>query len=184
MKYKITAVLLAGLIISIYLTGCSNTPAPSDNASSGDSANAAVTFTATDTEGTEVSSDLFANSALTMINVWATYCNPCLNEMPGLGELASEYDTSDLHLIGIISDVQQVADEETFSHALDLIEQTGADYPHLLLNESLYYGLLTDVTAVPTTFFIDSDGIILDTIVGSMEKEDWKEKINEFLQEM
>lgn len=181
MKHKITAVLLAGLLVSLALAGCSSTAASSDDTSSDDPA---VTFTAMDTSGTKVKSDLFADSRLTMINVWATYCNPCLNEMPGLGELSSEYDTSDLQLIGIISDVQEGADDETFTHALDLIEQTGADYPHLLLNESLYYGLLTDVTAVPTTFFINSDGNILETVVGSMEKADWKEKIDELLQEM
>ncbi len=66
--------------------------------------------------------------------------------------------------------------------AAELIEKTGADYPHLLLNESLYRGLLKDVTAVPTTFFINKDGEILETVVGSMEKSDWKEKVDGFLE--
>ena len=48
---------------------------------------APVTFEARDLEGNTVSSQLFSETKLTMVNVWATYCNPCLREMPGLGEL-------------------------------------------------------------------------------------------------
>ena len=49
-----------------------------------------VTFAAKDMDGNEVTSGIFSESKLTMINVWATYCNPCLNEMPDLGELSEE----------------------------------------------------------------------------------------------
>lgn len=142
-----------------------------------------IAFEGQDIEGNVVSSTVFSETKLTMVNVWATYCNPCLSEMPGLGELADEYDLGEFRIIGIISDVQAGADQKTIDYAKDLIEQTGADYPHLLLNESLYYALLTDVTAVPTTFFVDQDGRVLDTVVGSMEKSAWEEKINALLEE-
>ena len=117
-----------------------------------------------------------------MVNVWATYCNPCLSEMPGLGELAAEYDSEEFQIIGIISDVQEGASQEMMDLAADLIEQTGADYTHLFLNESLYYALLTDVSAVPTTFFIDENGVILDAVTGAMDKSSWEEKINALLE--
>ena len=117
-----------------------------------------------------------------MLNVWATYCNPCLNEMPGLGELAGAYASEDFQLIGIISDVSEDADEAVLQYASDLVEETGAGYPHLLLNESLYTALLTEVSAVPTTFFVDQDGQVLDTVVGAMERSAWEEKINALLE--
>ncbi|MCM1541137.1 MAG: TlpA family protein disulfide reductase [Blautia sp.] len=143
---------------------------------------ATITFEAQDMAGNTVSSDIFSQSRLTMVNVWATYCNPCLREMPGLGELAGEYDAEDFQIIGIISDVQEGADQKVMDYASGLIEQTGADYTHLILNESVYYALLTDVSAVPTTFFIDENGVILDTVVGSMEKSAWEEKVNALLE--
>ena len=62
------------------------------------------------------------------------------------------------------------------------MEETGAGYPHLLLNESLYTALLTEVSAVPTTFFVDQDGQVLDTVVGAMERSAWEEKINALLE--
>lgn len=138
-----------------------------------------VTFEGTDLEGNAVSSDILSHSKLTMVNVWATYCGPCLREMPALGELAAEYDAEDFQLIGIVSDVMEGADQST---AESLVRETGASYPHLLLNESIYLGLLSDVTAVPTTFFLNQEGAVLDTVVGAMEKDAWEEKINELLE--
>lgn len=140
-----------------------------------------VVFEGQDVEGNTFSSDVFAESKITMINVWATYCNPCLSEVPGLGELAEEYEPADFQIIGIISDVQEGADDRALEYVSELIEQTGADYPHLLLNESLYRGLLTEVSAVPTTFFLNEKGEILDVVIGAMKKSAWEEKINTLL---
>ena len=147
-----------------------------------EAAGSGVVFEAQDMEGNGVSQDVFSKSRLTMVNVWATYCNPCLKEMPSLGELAGEYDGADFQLIGVVSDVME--GQEALGQAADLIEETGASYPHLLLNESLYFGLLADVTAVPTTFFIDQNGVVLDVVVGAMDKEAWKEKIDGLLENL
>ena len=139
-------------------------------------------FEGNDMEGNAVTSEIFSGSRLTMVNVWATYCSPCLNEMPELGELAREYDKEDFQLIGIVSNVPEGADEEKLELVEVLIEQTEADYPHLLLNESLNDGLLSGVSAVPTTFFIGQDGKILDTVVGARDKAAWKEIIDGILE--
>ena len=42
--------------------------------------------------------------------------------------------------------------------------------------------MLTEVTAVPTTFFFDSNGMVLDTLVGSRDKDEWKEIIDALLE--
>ena len=135
-----------------------------------------ISFEGTDLTGNKISDEVFSQSKLTMINVWATYCNPCLREMPELGELAAEHEKEEFQLIGIVSDVLEGGDQST---AESLVEQTGADYPHLLLNESIYNALLTEVSAVPTTFFFDENGAVLDVVVGAMEKSAWEEKIHE-----
>ena len=141
-----------------------------------------IVFTCQDMNGNSVSETVFSESKLTMVNVWATYCNPCLREMPGLGELAGEYETGEFQVIGIISDVMEGADAATMDNAAALIEMTGADYTHLLLNESVFYAFLTDVTAVPTTFFVNENGEVVDTVIGAMEKTAWEEKINALLE--
>ena len=140
-----------------------------------------IEFEGIDLDGNTVTSDIFAGSRLTMVNVWATYCDPCLREMPGLGELAVEYDASEFQIIGIISDVLEGDDQ---SLAEDLVQQTGAAYPHLLLNQSIYSALLTEVTAVPTTFFVDENGEVLGYVLGSMEKSSWEEIIHALWEQM
>lgn len=146
------------------------------------SSSAETVFEGKDMEGNPVSADIFSESILTMVNVWATYCSPCLSEMPELGELAEEYDPEEFQIIGIVSNVPEGADEEKIELVEVLIGQTGADYPHLLLNQSLNDGLLAGVTAVPTTFFFDQEGKLLDTVVGAREKADWKEMIDDLLE--
>lgn len=140
-----------------------------------------VTFTATTTEGEAWNSEKFADSKLTMINVWATYCNPCLSEMPDLGELAAEYDAADFQIIGVVSDVMEEDDSKNIEYAKQLIEETKANYPHLLLNESLYMSFVGAVSAVPTTFFVRQDGSMVGYLTGAMPKENWKTLIDELL---
>lgn len=158
----------------------SEPPAQSASSSREESAPIFISFEGTDLEGNAVSEDIFLQSRLTMVNVWATYCNPCLNEMPGLGELAAEYDQSEFQIIGIVSDVREGEDQTLVE---SLIQQTGANYPHLLSNDSIYQALLTGVSGVPTTFFFDGEGAYLGGVVGSAEKSQWEELIHELLEE-
>ena len=189
---KLCKILLGAFVLSALLLASCAKDSPTEPLESGSGSEAAsgaisevkpspepVSFEGIDLEGNTVSSEVFSRSKLTMLNVWATYCNPCLNEMPDLGELAADYDVSEFQIIGIVSDVLEGEDQ---SLAESLVGQTGANYTHLLLNESIYYGLLTDVSAVPTTFFLDQDGVILDTVVGAMEKSAWEDKINGLLE--
>lgn len=140
-----------------------------------------VTFEATATDGTAWNSDKFANSKLTMINVWATYCNPCLSEMPALGELAAEYDPAQFQIVGVVSDVMAEDAVKNIEYAKQLISETKANYPHLLLNESLYMSFMGAVSAVPTTFFVRQDGSMVGYLTGAMSKENWKTLIDDLL---
>lgn len=194
---KTGSLLLALALFAVLLAGCAggktlekpHKPEPAEGSApatgqepstTGQEEPAGLQFEGTDLEGNTVTADVFAQSKLTMVNVWATYCNPCLREMPGLGRLAAEYDAGEFQIIGIVSDVPEGGDQTL---AQSLVEKTGAGYPHLLLNQSLYNALLTDVTAVPTTFFVDGEGNILEVVIGAMDKADWEEKINGLLED-
>lgn len=199
MKIKIVGILLAVVL----LTGCgqkeemiSGVEDMAENMAVGENGNIKydasreteteeepyiLTFEASTIEGEALTSECFADSKLTMLNVWATYCGPCLSEMPELGEIAASYDSADFQIIGIISDVEENAKEETREEAKGLIAQTGANYPHLLLNASLYNNLVGGVSAVPTTFFVNQEGEVLGYLIGAYSREDWEEIINELL---
>ena len=191
-KYK--RLVLTVILAAVFMSGCGekgpaeSTPVQSGqenpDTSSQEEEAVPVVFEAMDLEGNEVSSDVFSETKLTMINVWGTFCGPCLREMPDLGELAGEYEPEEFRLIGIISDVQEGDTEEKISLAESLIEETGADFTHLLLNETLYLGLLTGVSGVPTTFFVDENGIVVYVVQGAKDKEMWQKIINGLLEEL
>ena len=135
------------------------------------------------TEGAKVSADVLANSKLTMINVWATFCGPCINEMPDLGKVAAAYDVSEFQMLGIVSDVLE-GDADMLAEAKEIIDETGAGYTHLLLNEELYMNLVGASDSVPTTYFFNQEGELLGYLVGAQSKEVWEEIIDGLLEEM
>lgn len=191
MKHWRLTVFLSLILVAALLAGCASetggtsqdTGETQAGAEAGENTGS-LSFEGVDIEGNTVTEEVFTQSKLTMVNVWATYCNPCLSEMPGLGELSAQYDPEEFQIIGIVSDVMDGGEQETLDAAAALIQETGADYTHLLLNESLYYALLTEVSAVPTTFFVDENGTILDTVVGAKEKADWEALIDGYLAEL
>lgn len=190
-KHWRLTVFLSLILVAALLAGCASetggtsqdTGETQAGAEAGENTGS-LSFEGVDIEGNTVTEEVFTQSKLTMVNVWATYCNPCLSEMPGLGELSAQYDPEEFQIIGIVSDVMDGGEQETLDAAAALIQETGADYTHLLLNESLYYALLTEVSAVPTTFFVDENGTILDTVVGAKEKADWEALIDGYLAEL
>lgn len=138
-----------------------------------------ASFTSIDLEGNTVDQTLIAKAELTVLNIWGTFCGPCIQEMPDLGELAEEYDGTGVQIVGIPVDVY---DEKGISTAQTIIDQTGADYVHLLPTQDLYDICLNNVSAVPMTLFVDQNGTIVDTVVGSRSKEKWKQLIDEVKQ--
>lgn len=208
MKYKLLTLILSVVLLS----GCANqTPSappssepsvpasaessvetessiaqtPAETESSEEETQAYIlTFEASTIEGDQVTSDIFANSKLTMINIWATYCNPCLNEMPDLGEIAASYDPEIFQMYGIISDVVEGDSSDTIEEAKILINETHADYPHLLLNQSLYSKLVSGMDSVPTTIFVNRQSEILGYLVGAQTKETWVAIIEDLLSQL
>ncbi len=195
MKNKIFLLLLTTLL----LTGCGQkmssptkdnqnssvpTNATSESLDSKPQAPYVLTFESNTIDGEAITDDIFANSKLTMLNVWATYCNPCLNEMPDLGEIATEYDAADFQMFGIICDVTTDSSSHDLADAQDLIETTKATtYQHILLNESLYYNLVSASDSVPTTYFINQKSELVGYLIGAQSKENWITIIDSLLAE-
>ena len=51
-------------------------------------------FTALDIDGTPTDQTIFADTKVTMVNMWATFCGPCIKEMPDIAELSKEYNSA------------------------------------------------------------------------------------------
>lgn len=139
-------------------------------------------------DGETVDASIFKNAKLTVVNVWGTFCNPCIEELPSLGEIAKQYKNKDVQIVGIVGDVYNDSmgiDEPTVEDAKSIVKDTKANYTHVIPSESLYRELLTNMTAFPTTFFIDSDGnYVGQAVVGALDKDGWENKIESVLSSM
>ena len=139
--------------------------------------------------GETVDSSLFADHKLTMVNIWATYCNPCIAEMPYLGQLHTDYEEGEFQVVGLVVDMLD-SDGSIHPMAVEyawmIIDATGAYYPHMLPSDDLILSQLQNLVGVPTTVFVDSQGNILhpeESYVGSRSYEDWKAIVDGLLAE-
>lgn len=145
-------------------------------------------FTAQDLEGNDVDDSIFDGYDVTMINVWGTFCGPCIQEMPDLGQLAEDYADKGVQIVGIVSDATDYEGgylEENVELAKEIVEETGAGYLHLLPSQDVLNRVLTSIQVVPTTFFVDSEGNQLGGIVtGSKSYDDWTAILDQKLEEV
>lgn len=143
-----------------------------------------IKFSAKDINNKNVTEAIFADSKVTMINVWGTFCGPCIREMPDLAALSKKYDSKDFQIVGIVIDAintKGVMNPKTVNSAKNIVMSTGADYLHIVPDASLLK-ILSDVYAVPTTFFVDSKGNIIGRVyTGSRNLEQWQEIIDSLL---
>ena len=132
-------------------------------------------FSMEDVNGETYTQEMFADHDLTMINVFTTWCSPCIREIPDLEKLSKEMEDQGVQVVGIVLDVAGNADEETIEKAKLLAEKTGAAYPFLIPDAGYLNGRLACISAVPETFFADKEGnIVGKTYSGSRSFEDWK----------
>ena len=132
-------------------------------------------FSMEDVNGETYTQEMFADHDLTMINVFTTWCSPCIREIPDLEKLSKEMEDQGVQVVGIVLDVAGNADEETIEKAKLLAEKTGAAYPFLIPDAGYLNGRLAGISAVPETFFADKEGnIVGETYSGSRSFEDWK----------
>ena len=64
-----------------------------------------VSFSSVDMAGNAVTSDIFAKNKLTMVNIWGTFCPPCIREMPDLAKLNSANKSKGVEVVGIPIDI-------------------------------------------------------------------------------
>lgn len=136
-------------------------------------------FTMQDIYGNTYTEGMFQDNKLTMVNIFATWCSPCINEIPDLEKLNAEMSGEGVAVVGIVLDAIGSSGDvqaEAVEKAKLLAERTKASYPFLIPDAGLLNGRLKGVDAVPETFFVDKDGdIVGQAYSGSHSLEGWKE---------
>ena len=107
-----------------------------------------------------------------ILNFWATWCPPCREEFPDLQAVAEAYG-DDLTVIGI-----NHTSGDTPDLVPDFVAEYGISFP-ILLDELGLVVELYGVVGLPTTIFIDRQGIINEIITGPVNKAFIEQKLTD-----
>lgn len=141
-------------------------------------------FSALSFSGESFSEKKLSDCSVNLINIWATFCSPCIREMPDLEEISKEY-AGRVQVIGLCADTSDKGgntDTELFELGKSIaLEDLSLTYINLVPDEKLQKGILADVFAYPTTLITDSEGNILEIIEGRRSKEEFLSYLNRYL---
>ena len=98
-----------------------------------------------------------------MLNFWGSWCPPCVAEMPDMERLYQEHD------IQILA-VNLTPTETSISDVSDFIEELNLTFT-IPLDEELHVAELYQIQPVPTSYMIDSEGIIQQKAIGALNYE-------------
>jgi thiol-disulfide isomerase/thioredoxin len=190
---KIAWMIAAAMTAALFLSACVLAPAPAAVTATPE-ATAAPEVTvapeataapeATSTEAAESESDtlefslttltghtldetVFSDHKLVMVNYWATWCGPCVGEIPDLVKIHNDYADQGFTIVGVL-----IGDDD-IEGAKKFIEDQKVNYP-VVMPEDFFLDQSAGISAIPTTMFFDSTGKqVGQTIVGASSYEDW-----------
>jgi len=156
-KVMLVITLVSVLTSGLVMAGCS--PSSAQGVEVG---NQAPDFQLQSLDGQTVSlGDLQGKPVL--INFWATWCSPCRGEMPYIQEIYEEWSDRGLVVLAInIGESSSKAEEFMQSYNLSFT---------VLLDTKQDVAQKYNIQYIPTTFFIDKDGIIQDKVIGAFQNK-------------
>lgn len=126
------------------------------------------------------SEEFYKEKPLTLVNVWGTFCGPCKEEMPDLGKLYEDYKDK-VNFLGVVVDTN-VSMDTNVEEAQQIIKDSGVNYKNIMPNPTTE-DTLVNITAMPTTFFVNSEGKVLGGFVGKADKDSLAATIDKLLEE-
>ena len=164
MKKFLAAICAATLLI----TGCGDDSADMNEPATAQAspvAKVVPNFTAKTITGETVTNEIFAAKKITVVNIWGTFCPPCIAEMPELGEMARALP-ADAQIIGLVCDASEDSTAQ-IQEALKITGEANADFVNIIPDAELQK-FIENVEAVPTTIFINSKGeVVGEAIIGA-----------------
>jgi peroxiredoxin len=103
-----------------------------------------------------------------LLNIWATWCEPCRVEMPSLERLHKHFAGTDFHVVAVSVDIEGPEKVMAFVNSLGLSFDILHDPSRAI--EGVY-----QTTGVPESFVIDRDGVIVKKVIGATE---WDGPVN------
>ena len=141
-------------------------------------------FEGMDLDGNPVTSELFKENSVTVVNFWFSACAPCIGELGELNALNEELKLKGGAVIGINADTIG-GDESMIMEARNILEKKGAAYQNVYFPADSEAGKLTySITAFPTTMVVDRNGnIVGEAILGGINNETQMKVLQDLIDE-
>ncbi|MCH8556573.1 MAG: TlpA family protein disulfide reductase [Balneolia bacterium] len=173
-KYLLISVFIVLLIIPVYLlTSGPSEPAggfPSimmrditDPSTAGDELKPAPDFTLTDMEGNPFTLSE-QRGKIVVLNIWATWCPPCREEIPDFMELQAEFQADDVLFLGVS------IDQEGWEIVEPFVNEMQINYPQVV-DDGTVVDRFGPIMGVPMTFLINREGYVEGYAPGMLHKE-------------
>ena len=108
----------------------------------------------------------WTGAKLMLVNLWATWCQPCREEMPELQKLADRHAADGLATLGLV-----VLDRSSAADVRKAAADAGVRYRVLLGGDSSVVYAFGGIATVPTTYLIDAEGRLVRKYVGTNPDE-------------
>ena len=180
---KLTLVALTMVAIASLAVGCTSSKEGSTNTANSNS-KLFKEMKTEDINGNKVDSSIFSKYKLTVVNVWNTGCTPCVDEIPTLDKLNKEYEKKGVSIKGLLLESGVGLNDEEKKTVEDILKKAKSTYQQLTVSEDMLQDKTLILQSFPTTFFVDKDGNIVDSIEGSNDYDGWKAKIDEVLEKV
>ncbi len=130
-------------------------------------------FELSDLDGKNVKLSDYRGKAV-LLNFWATWCQPCKVEMPWFVDLQQRYGNDGLVVLGV------AMDDSGKDAIADFAKEMHVNYPVLLGKEAVAdsYG---SVQFLPTTFYIDRSGKVIDRVFGLVDRKEIEDNVKKAL---
>jgi cytochrome c biogenesis protein CcmG, thiol:disulfide interchange protein DsbE len=132
-------------------------------------------FTLSTLDGTEISLSKYSGQPV-LINFWASWCLPCREEMPELVRSYEAHKAEDLMILGV-----NLTYSDPFPDVQAFANEFNVTFPVLLDEDGTVSQKLYPVIGLPTSVFINRDGIIARVQVGKMTGQQIDQYIAEIL---
>lgn len=177
MKKRTTILIILGVVVIIGAgLALLNNAAPSAPAQLAQptvlASKPAPDFTLTLLSGEAVALSDFKGKTPVVVNFWAPWCPPCRKEAPALARISAVYGDR-VKFIGIV-------ENDTPDNVKAFIEDNGMKYANGIDDGSI--SLKYRITGIPETFWIDTEGNVIDHWIGEIDEANLTSRVRKLLQ--
>lgn len=184
---KSTAIVAIFFIaLALSLTGCGGDNDKQEDAALGQKYGPIFeSFSTSDIYGNPQDEQLITNAKYTLVLVWSTTCNPCIESMPKMESIYQEYKDVGINVLGIVVNLQDQkgnAVPATVADAVSITEAKGVTFTNTLIPAPIMSFIYEEIQYTPTAFFVDNTGTIVSELyIGEYEYDDWSEAIEKLI---